>query len=58
VPEPLAPPIISGVNVSSDATYWSAVSNNQGYSYTCTDGSGVYIARGDGNNPTFNNLSK
>jgi hypothetical protein len=58
VPIPLAPPRISGVNVSSDGTYWSAVSSNQGYSYTCTDGDGIFIARGSGNNPTFNNLSK
>jgi hypothetical protein len=58
VPEPLAPPRISGVNVSSDGTYWSAVSSNQGYSFTCTDGDGIFIARGSGNNPTFNNLSK
>jgi hypothetical protein len=50
------PPIISGVNVSSDGTYWSAVSSNYGYSYTCTTGDGNFIARE--NNPTFNNLSK
>jgi hypothetical protein len=58
VPVPLAAPIISGVNVSSDGTYWSAVSSNVGYSYTCTDGDGIFIARGSNNNPTFNNLSK
>ena len=56
VPIPLVPPIISGVNVSSDGTYWSAVSSNYGYSYTCTTGDGNFIARE--NNPTFNNLSK
>jgi hypothetical protein len=57
-PTPLAPPIISGVNVSSDGTYWSAVSSNVGYSFTCKDGDGIFIARGSNNNPTFNNLSK
>jgi hypothetical protein len=58
VPVPLVPPLISGVNVSSDGTYWSAVSSNYGYSYTCTTGDGNFIARGNNNNPTFNNLSK
>lgn len=58
LPIPLASPLISGVNVSSDGTYWSAVSSYQGYSYTCTTGDGNFIARGGGNNPTFNKLSK
>jgi hypothetical protein len=58
LPIPLLPPRISGVNVSSDGTYWSAVSSNVGYSYTCTDGDGIFIARGSGNNPTFSYLSK
>jgi hypothetical protein len=58
VPVPLAPPSISGVNVSSDGTYWSAVTSNVGYSYTCKDGDGIFIARGSNNNPTFNSLSK
>lgn len=43
-PGPLAPPLISGVNVSSDATYWTAVSNNQGYSFTCQSGDGNSFA--------------
>jgi hypothetical protein len=56
VPVPLAPPIISGVNVSSDGTYWSAVSSNYGYSYTCTTGDGNFIA--NLTNVSFNYLSK
>jgi hypothetical protein len=55
-PLPLAPPLISGVNVSSDGTYWSGVSNNAAYSFTCTTGDGNFIPRT--NNPDFNYLSK
>jgi len=55
-PGPLAPPLISGVNVSSDATYWAAISNNQGYSFTCTTGDGAFIFNNIG--ITFNRLSK
>ena len=56
LPIPFAPPIISGVNVSSDATYWSAVSSNVGYSYTCTTGDGNFVPNVTG--ITFNTLSK
>jgi hypothetical protein len=56
-PGPLLPPIISGVNVSSDGTYWSAVSSNAGgYSFTCTTGDGNFVPNITG--ITFNNLSK
>jgi hypothetical protein len=56
-PGPLLPPTISGVNVSSDGTYWSAVSSNAGgYSFTCTTGDGNFVPNITG--ITFNNLSK
>jgi hypothetical protein len=56
-PLPLARPTISGVNVSSDGTYWAAVSNNAGgYSFTCTTGDGLFNYQNTG--ITFNRLSK
>ena len=56
LPIPLAAPSISGVNVSSDGTYWAAVSSNQGYSFTCTTGDGAFNYQSTG--ITFNRLSK
>jgi len=56
MPFPFAAPMITGVNVSSDATYWALVSNNQAYSYTCTTGNGVFNYQYTG--ITFNRLSK
>lgn len=56
-PLPLARPLISGVNVSSDATYWSAVSNNgSGYIFVCTTGDGAFTYQASG--ITFNKLTK
>lgn len=56
MPFPFAAPMITGVNVSSDATYWALVSNNQAYSYTCTTGDGIFAYQYTG--ITFNRLSK
>lgn len=56
LPVPLAAPLVSGVNVSSDATYWTAVLSNVGYSFTCTTGNSSFIYTGTG--ITFNRLSK
>lgn len=56
MPFPFAAPMITGVNVSSDATYWALVSSNQAYSYTCTTGNGVFAYQYTG--ITFNRLSK
>jgi hypothetical protein len=57
LPFPFAAPMISGVNVSSDATYWAFVSNNQAYTFTSTSGgNGPFNAQLTG--ITFNNLSK
>lgn len=55
-PYPLAPPLISGVNVSSDGTYWSAVSSNSTYAFTCTTGNGSFNYQSTG--ITFNKVSK
>ena len=56
VPVPSSPPVITGVNISSDGTYWSAVSNNTGYSFVCSAGNGVFAYQNAG--ITFNGLSK
>ena len=56
LPIPLAAPSISGVNVSSDGTYWAAVSSNVGYSFTCTTGDGNFVPNITA--ITFNGLSK
>jgi len=56
LPFPFAAPMISGVNVSSDATYWAFVSNNQGYTFVCNTGNGVFTSQFT--NITFNRLSK
>jgi len=55
-PLPLARPTISGVNVSSDGTYWAAVANNSTYVFTCNTGNGAfnYLSAG----VIFNRLSK
>jgi hypothetical protein len=55
-PGPLGPPLISGVNVSSDGTYWSAVSSNSSYSFTCVTGNRYFISHA--NTPVFNKISK
>jgi hypothetical protein len=55
-PLPLARPTISGVNVSSDGTYWAAVADNSPYVFTCTTGDGAFNYQNTG--ITFNRLSK
>jgi hypothetical protein len=48
--------MISGVNVSSDATYWAFVSNNQAYTFVSSAGNGSFTSQLTG--ITFNRLSK
>jgi photosystem II stability/assembly factor-like uncharacterized protein len=55
-PLPLARPTISGVNVSSDGTYWAAVADNSPYVFTCTTGDGAFNYQNTG--ITFSRLSK
>jgi hypothetical protein len=56
LPFPFAAPMISGVNVSSDATYWAFVSNNQAYTFVSSTGNGSFTSQLTG--ITFNRLSK
>lgn len=55
-PGPLLPPHISGVNISSDATYWSAFTNNAGFSFSSSSGGSSYT--NTSGLPTFNKISK
>ena len=59
LPSPLAPPVIGGVNISNDATYWTAVAYNQNVSFTSTTGGASWVTNEIGENTyNFSNLSK
>lgn len=59
LPIPFIAPVIGGVNISNDATYWTAVAYNQRVSFTSTTGGVSWITNQIGENIyNFSNLSK
>jgi len=55
---PLAAPLVGGINVSSDSTYWTVVDTNQGTSYTSINAGGTWTQNSIGSTLNFKRLSK